>query len=800
MSDSSGKASTTFAGDSSPHSESNEKLAGAAGALALVVALPIAVLTGFLAYACFAVGRISYKVLWAFVGLYALGIIVTGNTLSMIRGYIQSWRILLNVPSLDGQQAVQADIFQALLLQVPLSILLGAAAGAGFAYWRWVRRPVWEKIEFRMTPYQWLMRKKNIADIQSDKNSPKNGKTVGIESTYGNKIVQTDAEARAHTLVVGSTGAGKTTTLMVMARDIIKRGHGLIFVDLKGSPDVVRILHEYAERYGRDFQHWIMQTPGEEYDGPDPKGPAYYDPLNRGDASRRTNLIMAGRKWSEEYYKVLAQDYLQRAFEVAIATPPSNAVSSFADIVSLFDVNKLRDRAKLLELKGSRRFDEILRQIDQYFNNDGSVKKESGTESALKSVEAELRILTNSTAGAWLRKDPDGDNDINLRSVADNGSIVVFSLDSLNYESDANRIGNLIIQDLKTVTSELQNKPADNVLQVYIDEFSAIDSENIVGLINKSRAANVPVTLSTQAIDDLRKESDSFMGRVVANINSFIVHRANDYDDAEEYAKLTGKVKTQKFSQQVEHATTIFGKFGKGAGTGHGSLEEVEDYRASPSTIQELGTGEAIYIAKSPLRIEKVTVIPEDESKIVIDEVAKRKNLSERKKNSSKETFQSFSSFTSDDEPEWQEPEIKPVEEEIPDDYLPSYDIKPANKDALNRIFNKNLPAEEVKEPTTETQGYPKTTPKPIMEKPTVGIAVNPVKAPGKLPTAPKGTGLPAAPVKPLKQGSRLPTAPAVPSRPQMNTLPKLPVSKPPVKPIPSNPKGKTVSSDWEDE
>lgn len=821
MSDSSGKASTTFAGDSSPHSGGNEKAAGAFGVLALIVALPIALLTAAITYGCFTIGRISHKVLWAIVGIYALGIAVTGNSLVIVRNYIQSWHMILDLSSIGDQSSIQAEIIHALILQIPLSILLGGIAGAAYAYWRWIRRASWEVFNFRRTPYQYFMTKKNISDIQSDKNSPKDGKTVGIESTYGHKIIQTDAESRAHTLVVGSTGAGKTTTLMLMARDIIKRGHGLIFVDLKGSPDVVRILHEYAERYGRDFQHWIMQTPGEEYEGPDPKGPAYYDPLNRGDASRRTNLIMAGREWSESYYEVLAQDYLQRAFEVAIATPPSNAVSSFSDIASLFDVNNLRDRAKILELKGNRRQQDILRQIDQYFNADGSVKKDSGTESALKSVEAEIRILTNSTAGAWLRKDPDGDNDINLRSVADNGSIVVFSLDALNYESDANRIGNLIIQDLKTVTSELQNKPAENVLQVYIDEFSAIDSENIVGLINKSRAANVPVTLSTQAIDDLRKESDSFMGRVVANINSFIVHRANDYDDAEEYAKLTGKIKVKEFVQQVEHATTIFGKIGKGAGTGKGSLTEVEAYRVSPSTIQELGTGEAIYIAKSPLRFEKVTVIPEDESKIVVDEVAKRKNLDERKQNNTPKPYQSFSSFTSDNSPEWEEEEIKPVEASIPDDYLPTYDIKPADKNNLDRIFNKSAKPESSKSVLDLTKSeQPQELPAPVVEvKPTVGIPASkglPNKLPTTLSPAPKAPVLntvPSLPTKPAQMAPRPPATPAIPVRPKLPTA--IPATRPVlkagsekkenhasdiIKPSVSSTKNKSISGDWDDE
>lgn len=720
------QANTTFAGETAPdHQERDKKIAGGAVALALLTAFPLAVLFAVATWAVFAWGRIRHSVLWAGLGVYTAIIVFSGHGLTAVWDHLASWKLLLGL--IDAPDEWKTILVEALLMQAPLSVFAGGLIGILISSWAWFRRPSWETFNFRLTPWQWLKRRKNISDIQSDKNSPKDGKTVGVETTSGKKIVQTDAEARAHTLCVGSTGSGKTTTLMLMARDIIKRGQGLIFVDLKGSSDVANILHEYSERYGRDFQHWTMQTPGTFYDGPDPKGPAFYDPLNRGDASRRTNLVMAGREWTEPYYETLAQDYLQRAFEVAIQNPPVTSQSSFSDIASLFDPKELRERAGNLD-QGNRRHAEILRQIDEYFNKDGSVRKDNGTESALKSVEAELRILTNSTAGAWLRKDPDGDNDINLRSVADNGSIVVFSLDSNNYESDASRLGNLIIQDLKTVTSELMSNPARNILNVYLDEFSAIDSENIVGLINKSRAANVPVTLSTQAIDDLRRSSDSFMGRVVANINSFIIHRANDYDDAEEYAKLTGKVKKKVFNQQVEHSSSIFGKIGKGAGTGHGSLVEVDDYRVSPSQIQELGTGEAVYIAKSPLRFELVTVVPEDPAKIAPSEAVP----------------------PSEFKTGVMEPSIIPVPEvtvpttETTAHHVP--EMRKADPEALERIFTKENRVkrpeasriEAVEKPRQATVTPAKKAPvKPVKTVPSVQAT----RAPRVIPQMPKRPG-----------------------------------------------------------
>lgn len=710
--------------------------------LAFVASFPVAVLVALTTMALFTWGRIRHTVLLAVLGLYTAGVVLSGHALASVWTHVASWKLLLGLAS--SREDWTSLLLEALVMQVPFAVFAGLVIGIIVSWWSWVRRPSWETYSFRLTPWQWLKRKKNIADIQSDKNSPKDGKTVGIQSSTGKKIVQTDAEARAHTLCVGSTGSGKTTTLMLMARDIIKRGQGLIFVDLKGSPDVANTLHEYAERYGREFQHWTMQTPGQPYIGPDAKGPAYYDPLNRGDASRRTNLVMAGREWTEPYYETLAQDYLQRAFEVAIQNPPVGSESSFSDLASLFDPRELRARAQTLN-PDNRRHAEILRQIGEYFNPDGSVRKDNGTQSALKSVEAELRILTNSTAGAWLRKDPHSDNDINLRSVADRGSIVVFSLDSNNYESDANRIGNLIIQDLKTVTSELMNNPAENILQVYIDEFSAIDSENIVGLINKSRSANVPVTLSTQAIDDLRRSSEAFMGRVVANINSFIIHRANDYDDAEEYAKLTGKVKKQVFNQQVEHSTSLFSRLGRGAGTGHGNLVEVEDYRVSPSRIQELGTGEAVYIAKSPLRFEFVTVVPEVAEKILL-----------RQGDNSPEATDEVSPKTSLDQKV--DEGFPVVADSVPaetpvmrDGELNSVAIRKPDSEALHRIFTKENRVH--KSGVTDVVKPRASDPEKLERIFSAGRGdVRGVQQPGATPVVPSRS-MPAMPVRPTRPG-----------------------------------------------
>jgi hypothetical protein len=209
-----------------------------------------------------------------------------------------------------------------------------------------------------------------------------------------------------------------------------------------------------------------------------------------------------------------------------------------------------------------------------------------------------------------LQVDKKGDHNIDLRRAAQNGEVVVFSLDGQNYEELSGLIANLIIQDLKTLSSELINNPIEKPCQVFIDEFSTIGSENIIGLINKSRAANLPVTLSTQARGDLLRVDSTFAGRILAIINCFIIHGSAYEDDLEVYSSLTGKTMRKKFRQSVEHTSNFFG-LGRGSGSGSGTVEDVEEFVVMPQSIRGLGTGELIYIANSTKRVEQVKVIRE---------------------------------------------------------------------------------------------------------------------------------------------------------------------------------------------
>ncbi|MGV8910906.1 MAG: TraM recognition domain-containing protein, partial [Propionicimonas sp.] len=181
-----------------------------------------------------------------------------------------------------------------------------------------------------------------------------------------------------------------------------------------------------------------------------------------------------------------------------------------------------------------------------------------------------------------------------------------------NYEDVSKLAANLIIQDLKTLSSELRKDPGAHKVNVIIDEFSATGSDNVLGLLARARDAKMPVTLATQALADLRRDNPAFLEQVLGIVNCFTIHRANTENDAEIFAGLTGKEKKFKIRMGVEQSSGMPGSVGSGAATGQGHVEEVDEYRVMPHEIQQLKQGQMVYIANAPdNRFMKVSVILE---------------------------------------------------------------------------------------------------------------------------------------------------------------------------------------------
>lgn len=509
------------------------------------------------------------------------------------------------LPNLSSGTIDLGQAFMELLgHQFLVGIPIGMCVGLFYAFSSLRNQAEWSEIEFKKSPAQILKKRRTIKEIRENRNTPKDSMTLGVDDD-GNRVVQTYKESQVHTILIGASGSGKTTTLMGRARDAISVGQGLIFVDMKGGPDIPVKAQELAERFGRKFHHWTMIPKGEQYDGPAPNGPSYYDPISRGEPTRRKDLLIETRTWSEDYYKQESSSLLQIIFNVIVGNPhPDPNRSTFEDIIELLNPAALQQRA--IPLGRNPEYAAVIKSID--ILNEKTLSP--GKKSAIDSLRSQYEQLLLGVAGPYLANSKEHpENNINLFESAHNGDVVVFSIDSSNYEGLASLMGNLIIQDLKTISSQLREKPLTDPVQIVIDEFSAVRSESVMGLINKSRDAQMHVTLATQTLGDFDSISSTFKTRLFNTVTSFIFHRVNHNTDAEYMAGIAGQKLVKDFSESVEYSTQ--GGMTQGAAAGRGTLHTKKVSEIEPEEIQQLKTGQLIYIT-SPPRVQRAQFIPED--------------------------------------------------------------------------------------------------------------------------------------------------------------------------------------------
>lgn len=324
----------------------------------------------------------------------------------------------------------------------------------------------------------------------------------------------TDEEIAHHVLLLGATGSGKTTSLLRIAEGAINRGLAFVAVDLKGSPEVPVRLAAIAAAAGRSAYCWSFA------------GRDRWNPLARGDVSELKDKLIGMETWSEPHYKRAAERYVQTVFTVLAAR---------GETASLCRVSELMRPAALNATLRSAPA-ELADRVAAYLED---VEQSRDQRSAIHGLGTRLALLAESSAGRYLKSASD-EASFDLLSCIHRGDVVVFSLDSLRYGELAAQVGGLVVQDIKTVASELLRGGGPLRVLVGVDEISALDGDQMLGLLSRAREAGMGILLSTHELADLARVDPLFVDQVLANTNVKIVHRQDVPESAERLSGVLG--------------------------------------------------------------------------------------------------------------------------------------------------------------------------------------------------------------------------------------------------------------------
>jgi conjugal transfer pilus assembly protein TraD len=394
----------------------------------------------------------------------------------------------------------------------------------------------------------------------------------------GRPVTLSDRQMSAHGLILGASGAGKTTTLLSILTANVRRGLPVIAIDLKGSPSFARELADAAAQSGRRLRVWS------------PDGPDHWNPLQHGNATELKDKLIATERFTEPHYQRAAERYVQTALKVLLAVHPERAPT-------LDEVVHLMEPARLAGL--ARRMPGDLAEA----TNDYLETLTRDQLSAIRGLGTRLAIISESHVGPYLM--PSDTGTIDLRSALAGDEVVLFSLNSSRYGSLSAQIGTIAIQDLVAAVGHRLTEPGQTQALIGIDEFSALGADNVISLMARGRESGVSVILATQELADLDRAARGLRDQVMGNTAFKIAHRQDVPSSAAMVAEMVGTEKVWEPTYRIGPGP--LGSHDRSRGT----RRQVEQFVVHPNEVKRLRTGEGIMITKTPVaRARKIHVTP----------------------------------------------------------------------------------------------------------------------------------------------------------------------------------------------
>lgn len=401
-------------------------------------------------------------------------------------------------------------------------------------------------------------------------------------------------DAYKGTFVSGTTGSGKSVTLLQMMENTAQVGYPLIVIDFKKGQNISYHLSRMAKKYNRKFYHFINGTSTGEL----AQYQSSYDPLAAKEG--QTDLILGMRTWdaASEVYKNRQISLLQTIFfllnnldEKDIPNFPWNegGISQFVaalQIPNLFDLIQAYAR-KIDKTNPDRNMELKLQSLQEVYND--LIAPKSILKEQLDGLSVTMKNLTMSSYSNSLYKGSHGENHIDLSKMCmdEDGPIILFQF-SPNAEPEfAKYMGSIIVSDIKRAFGH--KEVLDNKLPcgIFMDEFQTIDIDLIADIVAKVRSAKGFPVLSSQSILQLAANADSNasykIDAFVEVINNFIVHNGASDNEAERFSKILGKTSKVSYKITEDNSSGLFKKNKQMI-----NKSESLEYRLEPNKLQKI--------------------------------------------------------------------------------------------------------------------------------------------------------------------------------------------------------------------
>lgn len=423
--------------------------------------------------------------------------------------------------------------------------------------------------------------------------------TVGWDTEGGWIELSKEAQQR-HTLILGSSGSGKTQLLLSLLSQQVARGGGVLMIDAKvdrSALDAVLAICRQANRLHDLRVIWP----------PDPSVSHSWNPLLRGSLEEILGRVMAlwgvDTRGEADFWKGSAHTIISAVLGAMRRVNPAITFNDLYLALTTSDVllwlegqmpPGTEEAAALAAFLSNYRTQQGRLNVDQLKRLTGGAP-----QYLYPYAWGDLGRIMNHTAPS-----------LDLLDALSQGLIVYVALPILARTEEAIAMARMLIADLKQAVGALQqrqDKP-DPPFLVLMDEASAYSNvQGIERLFEQARSAHVALVAASQVLSGFAMRDRAQLDFIVGNTATKVIMALGDFVSAETMAKTIGeqlawfatRSTTKDRGASAPWISPLPTRFSQAKRDAEGTMQRY-DYIIRPEQLLNQATGQAVVFARDP--------------------------------------------------------------------------------------------------------------------------------------------------------------------------------------------------------
>jgi hypothetical protein len=420
-----------------------------------------------------------------------------------------------------------------------------------------------------------------------------NGATLLGYDVHKEAWLWPDAVRMKHGVIVGGTGAGKSTFLEnIISQDLTRRFGNrkmpMIIFDGKGEREFLDRLLPHIEAAGRLQDLRVL-------DPTHPSESARYNPFYALDDAyqEHVNFIFRSFGLREDFFKGHQEAYLSDLVRILQYT--GKLFNVYDVLVMALDEKVLQEQIEIakarlgtlpnISMQKRLNFEMSVRMLQRSFSDRERVEKIQGLLNELLSfLEDELSVVTGSYQDL-----------LTLDDVFEQDLILFVSLNTNRNQRAVEALGKILLQNIqlmvgKRYAQSTNDRDADEpMLSVILDEFAPFAYPGFTQVLQTARGARVSFLFSFQSLPQLQRVSQAFSDEVSSAPGTKMIMNVSEENTAQWFLKASAKIATKRRNLAVRRTGIFTAKYME---TGTGSESEMKETRAREEHIKNLPVGQ----------------------------------------------------------------------------------------------------------------------------------------------------------------------------------------------------------------